>query len=216
MLLIVLKIWGKDSGHKRKATSDSTSHGRPRRGVRGAPSGVAHAVVVQPLFVCASPAIARHRPASNFSPTSSYSMRGGPAAAGRWVVISCRQRSGGLETGRNPSPLCPPPSPAVPPPEPPRAAVLSPPRAGDALPVALSCSVLPLWSLAPSAITWPAGRHCTPHCTPCLPSSALSLCLETVTCSEYPIYLDFPLHWKLAFSFLFFMYFFFYRGNIGH
>lgn len=131
MLLIVLKIWGKDSGHKRKATSDSTSHGRPRRGVRGAPSGVAHAVVVPPLSVCASPAIARHRPAWNFSPTSSYSMRGGPAAAGRWVVISCRQRSGGLETGRNPSPLCPPPSPAVPPPEPPRAAVLSPPRAGD-------------------------------------------------------------------------------------
>lgn len=119
MLLIVLKIWGKDSGHKRKATSDSTSHGRPRRGVRGAPSGVAHAVVVPPLSVCASPAIARHRPASSFSPTSSYSMRGGPAAAGRWVVISCRQRSGGLETGRNPSPLCPPPSPAVPPPEPP-------------------------------------------------------------------------------------------------
>lgn len=119
MLLIVLKIWGKDSGHKRKATSDSTSHGRPRCGVRGAPSGVAHAVVVQPLSVCASPAIARHRPASSFSPTSSYSMRGGPAAAGRWVVISCRQRSGGLETGRKPSPLCPPPSPAVPPPEPP-------------------------------------------------------------------------------------------------
>lgn len=58
MLLIVLKIWGKDSGHKRKATSDSTSHGRPRRGVRGAPSGVAHAVVVPPLSVCASPAIA--------------------------------------------------------------------------------------------------------------------------------------------------------------
>lgn len=123
MLLIVLKIWGKDSGHKRKATSDSTSHGRPRRGVRGAPSGVAHAVVVPPLSVCASPAIARHRPASSFSPTSSYSMRGGPAAAGRWVVISCRQRSGGLETGRNPSPLCPPPSPAVPPPEPPRGPV---------------------------------------------------------------------------------------------
>lgn len=168
MLLIVLKIWGKDSGHKRKATSDSTSHGRPRRGVRGAPSGVAHAVVVPPLSVCASPAIARHRPASSFSPTSSYSMRGGPAAAGRWVVISCRQRSGGLETGRNPSPLCPPPSPAVPPPEPPRAAVLSPPRAGDApsLPIALSRSVLPLWSLAPSAITWPAGTTLHPPLHP--------------------------------------------------
>lgn len=140
MLLIVLKIWGKDSGHKRKATSDSTSHGRPRRGVRGAPSGVAHAVVVPPLSVCASPAIARHRPASSFSPTSSYSMRGGPAAAGHWVVISCRQRSGGLETGRNPSPPCPPPSPAVPPP---RAA----PRRG---PVPAACRRRAFPSLSPA------------------------------------------------------------------
>lgn len=216
MLLIVLKIWGKDSGHKRKATSDSTSHGRPRRGVRGAPSGVAHAVVVPPLSVCASPAIARHRPASSFSPTSSYSMRGGPAAAGRWVVISCRQRSGGLETGRNPSPLCPPPSPAVPPPEPPPPR--SCPRREQETPFpSLSPAPFSLFGLSlPPLSRGLRGRHCTPHCTPCLPSSALSLCLETVTCSEYPIYLDFPLHWKLAFSFLFFMYFFFYPGNIGH